>query len=195
MALPATFHGYCTPDYFVQCYDVRVICDYLSDTGVPVIDLETNPFQPGDLDNNATLLRILTQATQKLKMAVRQSNRYTLAMLDAMYADVDTPTSAGRQDEISRLVADLAYGLLISRRGLSLEEVTKLAPNYQEALDRLEALKKNQEIFDDANSVVAEAGVQVKNVDASSLVCQWKNEAYPLLGLGCGSCGPNSPIR
>ncbi len=184
MALPTTFHGFCTPDYFVECYDVRLVCDYLSDTGEPVLDLESSPFAAGDLDENTTLLRLLTQATQKLKMAVRQSNRYTLAMLVAMYEDVDTADHVGRRDEIMRLVADIAYGLLVARRGLALEEVFKLAPMYKEALDTLEALKTGARIFDDLEDKVATAGHHVASVPMDSTVCSWSRAMSPLLGGG-----------
>ena len=152
---------YCPIPFFILNYDVRVICDYVSDTGTPAdqADLTTANTQA-----NNVLISIMTRATQKVKMAVRVSNRYTLQMLDDLYNDPASADPQYREYELYSLVGDIAFGLLISRRGLALEEVYKLAPQYKDALDTLERLKHNEAIFDDIGSVVAEAGVHVANI-------------------------------
>lgn len=181
--------AYCTPAEFILRYDSRRVRELLSDTGTPV------PL--ADLEDNETLLALLEDASHRLKMAVRQSNRYSIDFLWYIYngnPDYDDNPDPGsdedtRKHEIIRIVADLAFGMLMARRGLAQKELFELAPMYKDALDMLEALKRGERIFDDWNDTTAEAGVHVANISPSSQSCVWTRQASRFFGAPGCDCG------
>jgi hypothetical protein len=61
-----------------------------------------------------------------------------------------------------RLVCDLAFGLLVARRGYSAQDQTAMAPQTKAANEMLEMVRRGERLFDSAD--VAEAGVNVQSL-------------------------------
>ena len=120
---------YCTPAQAVQCYDVRSLGDFLSDTGTRLV--------PGDVLASPTLVKVLKEASGMVETAALAGNRYTAADLAALAG-----TNAG--ELLSRIVADLAIGLIIRRRP-HLDKA--VPPQYGEALEWLKQLRSGEKIF------------------------------------------------
>lgn len=133
---------------FINQYDVRRICQLLSDTGAPVtqVSVLTNP----------VLLQILYEATGIVAMAARVGQKYSENNLESL-GDVtgtikaDDGLQYGKTPSgnfLRRLVGDIAYGLIIARRGLSAEEMAEQAPTWPIAMGYLEQLRSGDRIFD-----------------------------------------------
>jgi hypothetical protein len=125
--------AYCTAAYFIRNYDNRQLQQNLSDTGTPV--------SADDLTTNTTLLQLLEEASEMIAAAVEVGKRYTPAQLTALAA----LESGGYL--LKRLTGDLAYGLLMSRRGRAAADVQRLAPMYGYALQTLEQLRTGAHLF------------------------------------------------
>lgn len=164
--------AYCTPAQFILCYDIRRINELASDTGEPI----TDPTQDDNVD------AALNQGEQDFLQAARQSNRYTIAMLDEIYASVT------RRYNLIAIISAFAFTRLVARRGLAESELGELSPLYNQALQTREAFLDGRLILDDVNGLVAAAGVTVKIVPLSPNVCSWTANNR-LFGAGCGCFG------
>lgn len=186
---------YCIAEDLLIFADKRVVLDYLSDDGEPVEESEllTDPTQ-SENEFNTRMLGLMRAASQRIVMACRRGQKYTLAALQAIYEDESRPESerASRQYQIIPLAVNLTVGMLVARRVLSIEEVFKLAPFYKEALEMLDELKAGSLIFDDFEEQHAEAGVDVRNIEISSNVVTWSRCAQRLFGSP-GCCGGGYP--
>lgn len=164
--------AYITPADFVLRYDVRQVCQYVSDTGQPVT--------PTSLATNPVLLAILEDASQMIVMAARKGQRYTLAQLNQIYnsnTTVQDPNGINARNQLISLCANLAWGLLVSRRGFSVEQITAMAPMYRAALETVQMIADGQRIFDDEYALVAEAGVSLSQVTGRQLaVAPWSTQ-------------------
>lgn len=158
--------SYATTADVTSRYDIRRLSQFLSDTGTPVCT--TAEINAGTCANtimpaNANLLKLIKDASNKVLMSCRVANRYLQSDLDAVYADSD------RRESIVRLVCDLVWGYVMIRRGLGMREVFNLAPNYKDALETLEMLKRGDRVFDDSppdGTDAPNAGAEVDVVSA-----------------------------
>jgi hypothetical protein len=125
--------AFLTSAQFIKNFDTRRVQQLLSDTGTPVA--------AGDLATNTNLLELLAEATELVLSSVQVRNQYTEAELQAL-AD-----SATKGFLLRRLVSDLAFGLLVSRRGSSAADLDRLAPNWKTAQVQLARLAAGELIF------------------------------------------------
>jgi hypothetical protein len=114
-------------------YDRRTIRQELSDSGSPVTD--------GDLADNTVLQQLLDEAADIIKSSAMVGKRYTPENLTALAA------SATEGFFLRRLNSDIAYGLLMSRRGRAASDIARLAPLYVIAHDYLKQLRSGELIF------------------------------------------------
>lgn len=136
--------AYITAAQFILQYDKRRIAQLLSDTGTPIT--------AAALTSDATLAQILEEASGYVSAACRVGQRYLAASLDTCAA-ASTPSG----NLLRRITGDLAFGLLVARRGLSMDELYKQAPFYQMAMGYLEQLRLGERLFD--IDTTAQAGV------------------------------------
>lgn len=175
--------AYATPQDFIDRYDARQIAQLLSDTGVPVC----TPAQIADgtcatvvLPSNVKLSALIKDASNRILMKCRVANRYLQSDLDKIYGDSD------RKESLVRLVCDLAYGYLVSRRGLAIQEVYEQAPMFRDAQDMLAMLERGLAVLDDSppdGTDAPSAGSNVELVPNMSTnnsrmaACIWTNQA------------------
>ena len=150
--------SYLHPDELVKYYDARRVLQLASDTGTPATlsDLSNSASAGYGLVNSA-----IRTAASDLDSHCQMGKRYTRASLEEIIsAAFAAPTNEAlnkRAGMIRQLVADLAFGVLASRRGYHGEQLKALAPRYDMALLTLERLSQGFQVFDlDAN---IEAGV------------------------------------
>jgi len=124
--------AYLTAAQFLRKYDERRVRQLLSDSGSPTA---------GDLATDDNLSDLLSMASEMIAAAVLVGKRYTLDQL----TELATSTSYGFL--LRQLTADLAYGLLVARRGTSAADLTRLAPTYALALQQLEMLRNGHCLF------------------------------------------------
>jgi hypothetical protein len=160
-----------SPAEFLRRYDRRRVAQLLADDGVPVEDDE--------LEENETLQLLLLDSTQMLASAVMVGKRYsqddlyylagmtktgdTYAERDTEIDGVEVPLSPDRH-LVRRIISDLVYGELVSRRGYSADEINNLAPKYGLALQQLQLLRDGERIFSTVDQV-PETGARVEVVD------------------------------
>lgn len=122
--------AYATPAQMGTRYDIRRIGDLVSDTG----DRDPAPL------TSPVLAACLDDASGHIDSACRVGGRYATSELTAM-------TGYGAS-LLVRLTCDIAYGLLVARRGYSATDQQAMAPNYKPALDMLELVRKGERVFD-----------------------------------------------
>lgn len=135
--------SYLTGNQFLLAYDARRVGELLSDTGTPIVS--------GSIPSDPVLIEMINQAESMVNLATRVGDRYQTSDLVSLAADA----IAG--GTLRRLVADLAWGLLNKRRGISASDLGTMAPGYGEALQTLELLRLGERIFDLPEA--AEAGL------------------------------------
>lgn len=172
--------AYCSSSYFLRAYDSRRLRELLSDTGVALAE--------GAVADDENLAQILAEASEMIAAAVMVGKRYSLDMLDEMAAD----TEGGYL--LKRLCADLAYGLVCSRRGQTTADVDRLAPRYSLAQGMLTQLASGATLFPTLEEGHPEAGLP-STVDLNSQLTpgravrltDFANRAFPR------SCDRQSP--
>lgn len=140
---------YCDANELLQRYDKRRVAQLIADDGI-IPD-------SGSIASNSNLLAALVDATAEINSAVLIGKRYTVDQLDPL-----SPTAALTDTGfylLKRLAADLAFGYLVARRGLSAAETNNLAPRYGLALELIAKLKQGEAIFDTADGSNANAGL------------------------------------
>jgi len=101
-------------------YDARVLGEYAGDSGTVV--------SPGSLPGNTRVLAALDDASAMVRAALNKSRKYAEADLVA----------AGSL--VTRIVCDLAAGLILEARMLPQDQVGQLVPRYAEARKWLDDL-------------------------------------------------------
>lgn len=136
--------------------DTRRLYEYASDTGTP---LSAAAFAA-----SALVAEIIAAAEQEVISACLVGNRYTVDDLTVLAADnvggsvtggtefgggsvTGGTTVTGVGAKLRRLVAEVAWGLLLNRRKVSANDFAALAPGYKEAQDQLELLRLGERIF------------------------------------------------
>src|ERR1700723_1100316 len=102
---------YCTPNQFIAYYDSRRVGELLDDTDnpIPIAMIPTNP----------VLLQLLQEASDEVNAAARCGEFYQVADLIAFAA-------AANGSMLTGIVADFAFGRLVSRRGIPASRVDEL---------------------------------------------------------------------
>lgn len=144
---------YILPLDLVTFYDSNRVLELLTD--------DDDPAALVDLSNVASgpyirALNAITVAASTLDSHCQMGKRYTRANLEAIIAAyVAAPTDAAKSKRaalIRQMVADQAFGLLMSRRGFTGEQMREMAPRYDESLRLLDKLASGHMVFDlDAN--------------------------------------------
>lgn len=131
--------AYATAADMMARFDVNILGDICSDTGVPV--------EPAELASNAKITAALADASGLIEAACLQGKRYTAAQLAAL-----TGNSLGY---LKRICCQIAYGLLWDNRSWIDDE------RRDRAMDRMKAtlkdLRTGEIIFD--VPLVPEAGL------------------------------------
>jgi hypothetical protein len=125
--------SFLTADEFIKRYDVRRTCELLSDTGTPV--------SAGSLSSNTNLEALLGEATEMVLSAAAVAEEYSETELQTL---ADSTTSGFL---LRRLVADLTFGLLVSRRATSAADMDRLAPQWKFAQYHLQQIADGVRIF------------------------------------------------
>jgi len=125
---------------FILQYDVNRICQLLSD------DLAGAPIDQATLPTNPTLNAIIAEASAMFDSAALVDNRYQTSDL-ASAAITYTGTTGAVGALIRRTVGNLTWGLLNARRGLSEQELSELAPLYNDALSFLEEMRRGERVL------------------------------------------------
>lgn len=158
--MPSTTTVYLQNSEIFHFYDLRRIQELLLDDGsTPTqTDISDPTTTPG-----AQLYQIILWASSDIDTKCQQGLRYNRADLELIVQNAISPPigSTAQQIEIynkraaqlRKLTADLTYGILMSRRGFSADKMRELAPQYEEALGRLQELYDGRRVFDlDANT-------------------------------------------
>jgi len=122
----------CDATTFLNCFDKRRVRELLSDSGTPL---------DGDYSANEVLVQLLHEASDVLRSAVQLRGKYSNAELYAL------SQSTAQGFLVRRLVADLAFGLLNMRRGVSQQSVAQTSPGWLQAQQMLAQLRDGQMIF------------------------------------------------
>lgn len=114
--------SYCTGTEFFERYDKRLIADMLGDDGVPV--------STTGIETNSRLLKLLQQASGRVESACAVGERYRPEDLQAL--------TGNAHELLAGIVADLAFGLLMRRRG-TFDAAPAPVKEAEETLERLES--------------------------------------------------------
>lgn len=135
---------YLTPAELLLYYDKRRVYELLSDSGTPVTD--------GTYVVNSVLLTALRSASAHVDSAVQTGRRYERSQLEdvvtASNAGGATDAEKGRAEPIKMLVAHLAFGQIVTRRGYAAQKLAELAPMYSTAIEMLNQLASGVRVLD-----------------------------------------------
>lgn len=133
--------AYATPQDLLNRYDARRIADLVSDSGQRTLAPQSSPVVAACLDD----------ASGAVDAACRVAQRYTSADLAGLTGNANAL--------LVRLVCDLAFGMLVARRGYTANDAAVMAPREKSALEMLEALRRGERIF--SGEEQADAGVNI----------------------------------
>ncbi len=140
--------AYATSADLIARYDVRDICQWVSDTAAPV--------SQGSLSSNSVLTALFADASGMVEAALLAVDRYSALDLQNLI------TAGGNSANfLKRLVCDLVAGMLIERRPYLDRDIP---PAYLRALEWLEELRNGKRIF--AFQEVADAGNAKVTIDS-----------------------------
>lgn len=128
----------------LEVYDDRVLRQYLSDSGTPVV---------GSLTTNANLLAALGMASEVVASAALVGARYSTTQLQEL-ADSTTVGFLLR-----RITADLAMAMIVGRRVRAASDIDKLCPNRAWAEQQLDLLRTGTHLFPGTEDLTAPAGL------------------------------------
>lgn len=148
--------AFLTAAELLRRYDVRLVGQYASDSGTPL--------DAAGVAASTAVSDILADAAEEIAAACRVAGRYTRAYLDGIAAD--SATTVGHL--LKRLNADLAFGLLVARRGYGASEFAQLAPRYAPAQILLQQLRDGKRIFDSDSHAAAGLPDSVSAGDATA---------------------------
>lgn len=131
---------------FLDRYDQRAVAQRLLDDGQDAPDWEL-------IDATSVagrrLLAAIADSEGLLVAAAAVGKRYDA---DELQAVVDAGDNSSARI-IKRIVADLAFGLILKRRSLPSGEFQALAPGYAEATALLELVRRGDRVFPDIPGV------------------------------------------
>lgn len=148
---------YIVPTDLLTFYDRSRVLELTADD----TDGTGTPATAADLSNTASApyaiaINAIYTAASTLDSHCQLGKRYARADLEtiisAYLADSTNVAKRKRAALIQQVVADLAFGVLMSRRGFTADQMKEMAPRYEEALLVLEKLAAGMLVFDlDAN--------------------------------------------
>lgn len=141
--------SYLDPSELPNYYDQRRVLQLASDTGSSAVIADlSNPASKPYL----TVQSAIRSAASDIDSHCQQGKQYTRDILEGFITDAAAnPSDEAKQKRVAilkQLCADLAFGILMSRRGYTAETLDQLAPRYDTALQTLERLKVGAQIFD-----------------------------------------------
>jgi phage gp36-like protein len=122
--------AYATPQDLLIRYDERRVADLVSDTGTRSATPLTSP----------VVAAVLEDAAGILDSACRVGGRYSLTDLANM--------SGSGHSLLVRLSCDIAYSLLVARRGYSTTDMKVMAPQMEWATKMLDDIRKGDRVLD-----------------------------------------------
>jgi phage gp36-like protein len=137
--------AYATTQDLLLRYDERRVADLVSDTGTRSTNPAASPVAEMALED----------ASGMIDAACRVSGRYKSIDLLGM-------TGHGA-NLLARLCCDLAYGLLVGRRGYSSTDQKAMAPQFEFANALLDSIRKGERVFDVYDGQDADAGTATMN--------------------------------
>ena len=155
--------SYLDPAALPLFYDERRVLHLASDTGASakIADLSDANSAP-----YAKVLSAIRFAAGELDSHCQQGKRYARATLEAIVEDAESnPADEGYQKRaqlLKQLVADLAFGVLASRRGYVADALAQLCPRYELALQTLDRLAQGLQIFDVEGAITRGAPSSVR---------------------------------
>lgn len=139
--------AYASADDLLARYDARRLADLCRDDGVKASAADA----PTVVTGSAVVPALLDSASGLVSAACLVGKRYSRESLAALTGDALAL--------LKQLTCDLAFGLLVARRGHGAAEAGQLAPRYAEAQRTLELLRGGHRIFGLADESDAEAGL------------------------------------
>lgn len=188
--MPASVN-YLFPVDLLTIYDSRRVLQLASDTGTVataanLADTASTPY--------AIVLNAIRAAASDLDSHCQMGKRYTRSTLETFISEaVAAPTDETKQKRaglVRQLVADLAFGILASRRGYTGDSLKAWAPRYETALVTLERLSQGFQIFDTDDAIASGVPSQVSigvNVYRPSV----NNRLFGIFPNGSNPFGPN----
>lgn len=158
-------------------YDVRRLGDL-------ILDDDTRA-EPGAISGHPVVQAMLSDATGLINSALLAGDRYSLIDINIF----GTALSEASKNLLKRMCCDLAYGLLLARRGYSATDTSAMAPRYMEAKELLEQLKQGDRIFD---LLTTKAAGLVQQAKISSKVPLFSRELDRYFGLRQSNMNENS---
>lgn len=188
--------SYLLPVDLLTIYDSRRVLQLASD------DVST-PATAADLSNTAStpyaiVLNAIRSAASEVDSHCQMGKRYTRSILETFVSDaIAAPTDetkAKRVGLLRQLVADIAYGILCSRRGYTGDSLKAWAPRYETALVTLERLAQGFQIFDTDAAIAAGVPSQV-SIGKNKYLPSTNNRLFGLFPDGLNPFGPGSGFR
>lgn len=166
--------SFATPDDMMLRYDVKRL-------GALINDDNTLTAASG-LPKSDVLQAMLDDGAGMIEAATTTGGRYSIA-------DLNTLTGVS-QAFLIRLNCDLAFGLLVGRRGFSAIDANQMAPAYQGALKLLDALREGQWIFPTDAAIAAGKPVRVQLSTNVTLTSGAASRVFPQDNNPNGSVSP-----
>lgn len=136
------------------------------------------------LASDTILQAMLDDAAAMVDSAVRVGERYSTL-------DLTTTLTGNARLFLVRLNCDLAYGLLLQRRGFPADQLNNLAPGYTAALAQLDLLREGERIFNLTEQADKGSKITpVPNPDNNRGIFRMSQEAAAYFG---DLCLPNTP--
>lgn len=147
---------YVEPDDLIVFYDTDRVLDLVSDTALGAPRATVADLSASGSAAYRRALAIIQSAAGDVDSHCQMGKRYTRENLETIVNDYwDAPADqakAKRARILQQIVADLTFGLLLSRRGYTGDQLRQQAPRYEEALKTLDRLAQGIQVFDlDAN--------------------------------------------
>lgn len=158
--------AYATPGDLLIRYDARRLGDLVHDDGTRA--------SPSSLLSDPNLQAALDDASGMLDSAIQRGQKYTPLDISNLLAAAGNPASPyyNSYKLLVRVCCDLAYGLLVGRRGFNSTDTRAQSPRYVEALRQLQMIEDGEWIF------LTDGGHAASGVDVSQVPL---TTAVPLL--------------
>lgn len=142
-------NSYITPADLVLFYDSDRVLNLVSDAKAAAAagDLST-PGSPAYQRAQIAVQSAAGDVDSHCQMGKRYTRENLEAMVAAFLADPNDHAKAKRARVLQQIVADLAFGILLGRRGYTGDQLRRQAPRYEEALKSLERLAAGVQVFD-----------------------------------------------
>lgn len=179
------FVSFCTPAQLILQYDSRRVRELASDSGSPVAE--------ADIATNSVLLNALGRATEMILSACRVSEEYTEEELQALALDSD---NLGVGYQLRGLCADLAFGLLVMRRGTGAADLDRLSPAFAAAQRTLQMIEDGSRIFARyGREIDAEPNADAGNPRTADLTQQTTTPTNSWAAAATSRLIPSSPLN